>query len=68
MPCRMETILSEIRMFCKAHGVSETTFGAMALNDRPLVAQLKNGRELRSATLGKVRAFMADYVAPDNAA
>ena len=41
--------------------MSETRFGELALNDKPFVAQLRAGRDLRGSTAKKLRDFMADY-------
>lgn len=37
------------------------TFGDLAMKDRHLVRQLRNGRRLWPETEAKVRAFMASY-------
>jgi len=40
------------------------TFGALVMNDRHLVRQLRAGRRLWPETEAKVRAFMASYESP----
>jgi hypothetical protein len=57
----METLLSEIDAFCRAHGISESQFGKLALNDKPFVKQLRNGRRVWPETADRVRAFMVTY-------
>jgi hypothetical protein len=64
----MDTLLSEIEVFCKAHDLSEWQFGDLALKDRYFIRQLGKGREPRSATVGRVRQFMASYKAEARAA
>jgi hypothetical protein len=39
----------------------ESRFGREAVNDTSFVPQLRTGRELRRATMGRVRQFMATY-------
>lgn len=43
--------------------MAPTRFGELAMNDRPLVMQIENGRRLWPETEAKVRAFMASYEA-----
>lgn len=38
-----------------------TRFGELALNDKPLVAQLDTGRRVWPETEAKIRAFMETY-------
>ena len=57
----MDELLTAIRSFCAAHEMAPTRFGELALNDRPLVSQIENGRRLWPETEAKVRAFMASY-------
>lgn len=57
----MDKLLAEIEGFASQHGMSDAAFGEASLNDRHLVRQLRAGRELRSATLARVRKFMAEY-------
>jgi hypothetical protein len=57
----MEDLLSAIDRFCSEHGLSDTRFGELALNDKPFVSQLRSGRDVRMSTVDKVRAFMATY-------
>lgn len=64
----MDDILQSIVAFCAEHGLSETKFGELALNDKPFVSQLRDGRDVRQSTIRRVHAFMAEYVAPESAA
>jgi len=57
----MQTLLTDIEAFCERHKLSKWDFGAMALNDRPFVGQLENGRRVWPETEAKVRNFMAAY-------
>lgn len=65
----MNELLSEIEAFLARDGIgmSATRFGEMALGDRHLVRQLRNGRELRSKTTEKVRDFMRSFDAESTA-
>ncbi len=53
--------------FIARHGLSPTTFGLWALNDSRFVFDLRNGRSCSLATVGKVRRFMAEYEAKQEA-
>lgn len=64
----MSDLVSDIRAFCAAHEMAPTRFGELALNDKPFVAQLENGRRLWPETEAKVREFMATYRPQDAAA
>lgn len=57
----MDTLLSDIEGFCAQHGLSEWQFGELVLNDRHFIRQLRDGRDLRMSTLGKVKDFMDEY-------
>jgi hypothetical protein len=57
----MDNLLSDIKAFCDAHELKPTRFGELALNDKPFVAQLENGRRLWPETEAKVRRFMSTY-------
>jgi hypothetical protein len=51
--------LHKIERFLKVHSMPQTKFGRLAVNDPRLIGDLRNGRELRSATRARVEAFMA---------
>lgn len=64
----MNDLLSDIRAFCEAHGMKPTTFGLLAMKDKPFVQQLEAGRRCWPETEAKVRRFMATYRPEDRAA
>ena len=51
-------LLKDIRDFCEAHGVAETTFGRLAANDGKLVGRLAAGSAITSNTVARLRAYM----------
>lgn len=57
----MASILDDVEAFLKANDISPTAFGDMAMKDRHLVRQLRDGRYLFPKTEAKVRKFMAEY-------
>lgn len=59
----MSDLILEIQDFCRRNGMAETRFGELALNDKPFVSQLRNGRRVWPETAERVRAFMADFAA-----
>lgn len=52
-------ILKEIETFLKETGIAPTTFGLEATGDRALMITLRKGRDLKTATVDKIRAYMA---------
>lgn len=54
-------LLDDINAFCATHGLSIWQFGELAVNDKPFVKQLENGRRIWPETEAKVRRFMATY-------
>ena len=62
------TLLEKIDAFLAAHGMSDTRFGELALNDKPFVSQLRGGRRVWPETATKVETFIATYKAQDKAA
>lgn len=50
---RIETFRSEV-------GLSVTDFGIQAVNDRRLIPDLREGRELRRATRHRIEQFIAE--------
>ena len=56
-----ENLLIEIRLFLLEKGMVPSAFGSRSIGDPNLISDLKCGRELRHATLMKVRAFMNAY-------
>lgn len=59
----MSSLLTDIEAFCGVHGIAHTRFGELAMNDKPFVAQLRNGRRVWPETEAKVRGFMLSYQA-----
>ena len=53
-----EELLRDIEAFLKETRMSATAFGRDAVSDRALMSDLKAGRDLRSATIDRIRAFM----------
>lgn len=60
----MSTLLHEIDAFLEKHDMAETTFGFLALGDKPFVKQAREGRRSWPETEAKVREFMKQYVPP----
>lgn len=58
----MASILEDIEAFLEANNISPTAFGDMAMKDRHLVRQVRDGRYLFPKTEAKVRRFMEEYV------
>ena len=53
-----DALRSEIRDFCEAYGIAETTFGRHAVNDGKFVTRLSQGSWITSETAGRVHEFM----------
>lgn len=53
-----ETVLAEIEKFLRETRMSATQFGDKSINDRALVKRLREGRDLTTGTVDKIRAFM----------
>jgi hypothetical protein len=60
----MADLIHDIDEFCKAHSMSPWQFGVLALNDKPFVKQVKDGRRVWPETEAKVRRFMREYRRP----
>lgn len=58
-------LLWRVECFLKASKMPRTKFGRLAVNDPRLVGDLRNGRELRPRTLGRVEAFLASQAGTD---
>ena len=61
---RDPALLCEIEQFLVHNRMGATTFGKLALNRLQVVGQLRSGAKLMPETAGRIRAFMAGYVAP----
>lgn len=59
----METssILKELGEFCREVGLAESTFGRLAVNDGKLISRLRDGRKITTATLARVRRYIAEH-------
>lgn len=60
------SLLKEIRVFCRRLGMKPSTFGVRAVNDGKLYQRLSDGSDVRTATAAKIRKFMKTH--PQNAA
>lgn len=63
-----EPLIAEIGAFCAEHGTSASTFGQQAIGDRNLVADLKDGRQLRGGTIFKIRQYLDGHAPAREAA
>ncbi len=52
-------LLADIAAFCGRHGLAESTFGRLAVNDGKFVPRLRAGGRVRHQTLVRVQAFLA---------
>ena len=55
-----QQLLAAIEDFCEREGMAPTTFGRKALGDGRFTGRLRDGRQVRAATLARVRQFLAD--------
>ena len=55
-----QQLLAAIEEFCEREGMAPTTFGRKALGDGRFIGRLRDGRQVRAATLARVRQFLAD--------
>src|SRR3954447_24348918 len=60
-PPTAEQILGEIRDYCRETRTAESTFGRLVINDGKLVSRLRDGARITTATLDKVRAYLAEH-------
>lgn len=54
----MPTLLRAIELYCERTGISPTRFGRDAIGDPMLLRDLHRGRELRPATMARLRAHL----------
>lgn len=52
-------LISEIEHFCRRKGIAESTFGRRAVNDGKFVGRLRDGKGVTTATVARVRAYIA---------
>jgi predicted GIY-YIG superfamily endonuclease len=53
-------LIAQIVNWCTENGVPVSIFGHLAINDRNLLTNLQDGRELRRKTVQRIHDFMAD--------
>ena len=53
-----ETLMLEIREYCRRFSAAETTFGRLAINDGKLVSRLRYGGRVTPETADRVHAFI----------
>lgn len=54
-----KALMEEIRAFCDAFGIAESTFGRHAVNDGKFVSRIEQGSWITEETAERVKAFMA---------
>src|ERR1700752_240370 len=60
--------LEDIRAYCRATGIAESTFGRLVVNDGKLVGRLCDGARITTATVERLRTYMAEHPAPSRGA
>lgn len=55
------SLLASVEAFLERHNMPPTTFGAKAVNDAKLVANLRSGADIRTRTADRIREFMEGY-------
>lgn len=60
----VETLLRDVERFIEQHGLSPSVFGLLAVNDGHLVRDLRDGVDIRSSRIDRVRKFMETYRRP----
>ena len=55
---RPDAIVGVIREFCRKHGVAESTFGRLSVNDGKLVSRISSGSRIRPDTARRVADYM----------
>lgn len=55
----MEHLISEIKAYCEARGISTGTFGSYAVGDGKFMDRLERGGQCLPKTVEKVRDYMA---------
>ncbi len=62
----VQRLIGEIEGYCRQHGLAESTFGRIAVNDGKFVGRLRAGRGVTTRTVSRVRAFMGEVEGPQN--
>ena len=52
------SLMEEISEFCRQHGLAESTFGRLAINDGKLMSRLRTGGRVTDSTRARVHEFM----------
>jgi hypothetical protein len=52
-------LLQRIEEYCRHAGIAESTFGKKSVNDGKFVGRLRDGRRVTTATVGRVRQYLA---------
>jgi hypothetical protein len=53
-------LIGEIEAYCRHHGVAESTFGKLVVNDGKFVGRLREGRRVTTTTVSRVRRYLDD--------
>ncbi|MGZ5127674.1 MAG: hypothetical protein ACXWC1_33325 [Burkholderiales bacterium] len=59
-----QALLEEISDYCRRHGLAESTFGRLAINDGKLTRRLRSGGRVTNETLVRMQAFMRSGETP----
>ena len=63
-----DELVDEIEAYCRDAGIAETTFGRIVVNDGKFVGRLRDGKGVTTATVDRVRRFLAENGAAPGAA
>lgn len=55
----IEKLIADIEAYCAKHGMAETTFGRLSVNDGKLVERLRGGKSITLKTLDTINSFLA---------
>lgn len=55
----ISTIISRIEMHCASHGIAESTFGRMAVNDGKFVSRLRSGGSMTLRTFERLESVLS---------
>jgi len=53
-------LIADIEVFCRRHGMAESTFGKQVVNDGKFVGRLRDGKRVTTATVARVRRYLQD--------
>jgi hypothetical protein len=59
-----QALLDEISEYCRRHGMAESTFGRLAINDGKLMNRLRTGGRVTHETLARMQEFMRTVESP----